>query len=115
MTHCHFLNHEDSGCMHMIKYTCPDGTVQEDYPYRCSTTTALKGTFEGGPGSTDPSTPEPKVDCTSITEQGECLARHCDWDGSVCGGPAGPPAAGQVTAMMSASAAMLASVCLLAV
>ncbi len=118
VTHCHFLNHEDSGCMHMIKYTCPDGTVQEQYPYRCSTTTALKGTFEGGPGSTDPSTPGPQVRCTSIRAEDECLARDCAWDGSVCNSPAGPAepsAAGQVTAMVSASAAMLASLCLLAV
>ena len=116
VTHCHFLNHEDSGCMHMIKYTCPDGTVQKNYPYRCSTTTALKGTFKAGAGSTDPSTPGLQVDCTTFTKKGECLARHCDWDSaqSVCSDDT-PPASGQVTAMMSASAAMLASLCLLAV
>jgi FtsP/CotA-like multicopper oxidase with cupredoxin domain len=94
VTHCHFLNHEDSGCMHMIKYTCPNGTVQEQYPYRCSTTTAVHGTFEGGPGSTDPSSSAAAVICTSITTEDECLARNCPWNDaqSVCNDPDRPAA-----------------------
>ena len=25
VTHCHFLNHEDVGCMRMVEWRCPDG------------------------------------------------------------------------------------------
>ena len=91
VTHCHFLNHEDSGCMHMIEYTCPSGTVQDTYPYRCSTITAVPGTFERLPGSTDPSTPAEVVECRSITDEDECLAKECMWGGakSVCNFPLG--------------------------
>jgi len=82
VTHCHFINHEDSGCMHLIQYTCPNGTVQNTYPYRCSTASALKGTFVGGAGSSDPETPAPSCDSVAIEE--ECIARSCKWDQSGC-------------------------------
>jgi FtsP/CotA-like multicopper oxidase with cupredoxin domain len=84
VTHCHFLNHEDAGCMRLIEYTCPNGTVQDTYPYRCSTAAALKGTFVGGPGSSDPE--DPARSCDSISVEGDCLSRSCRWnpDQSTC-------------------------------
>ena len=96
VTHCHFLNHEDSGCMHLIQYTCPNGTVQEQYPYRCSTIAAVPGTFEKLPGSTDPSDPDELVECSLIKIKDECLAHVCAWDASksVCNSPQNVPASG---------------------
>ena len=49
VTHCHFLQHEDAGCMHMLEYICPQGaTLLQEYPYTCSQPMPVPGTFIKG-------------------------------------------------------------------
>ena len=67
VSHCHFLQHEDAGCMHMMEYTCPPGAeLLEEFPYTCSQPMPVPGTFIKGsetseptPGTVEPSTVEP--------------------------------------------------------
>ena len=64
VAHCHFLQHEDSGCMHMMQYTCPEGAeVLSEMPFTCSESMPVPGTFTKGsevpvPESSTPSEPE---------------------------------------------------------
>ena len=61
VTHCHFLQHEDAGCMHMMEYTCPKGaTLMKEYPYECSQPMPVPGTFTVKGSETSPG-PEPPV------------------------------------------------------
>lgn len=49
VVHCHFLMHEDAGCMHMMQYTCPKGaTVSPNMPFTCSEPMPIPGTFTNG-------------------------------------------------------------------
>lgn len=54
VAHCHFLQHEDAGCMRVLRLSCVDGDVQ---PFDCSPyfTFPVQGTWE----SRLPPTPEP--------------------------------------------------------
>ena len=50
VTHCHFLMHEDAGCMHMMEYTCPkNASVSAEMPFTCSQEMPVPGTFIRGP------------------------------------------------------------------
>lgn len=44
VTHCHFLNHEDTGCMRVVEWRCPDDVSAEG---DCSTEMPVAGTFQG--------------------------------------------------------------------
>jgi FtsP/CotA-like multicopper oxidase with cupredoxin domain len=46
VTHCHFLNHEDSGCMRVINWLCPDGYEVSERG-ECSAEMPVPGTFKG--------------------------------------------------------------------
>lgn len=46
VTHCHFLNHEDSGCMRVINWLCPDGYEVSERG-ECSAEMPVPGTFRG--------------------------------------------------------------------
>lgn len=68
VSHCHFLQHEDAGCMHMMEYTCPPGAeLLQEFPYTCSQPMPVPGTFIKGsetpaeptPGTVEPSAVEP--------------------------------------------------------
>lgn len=49
VTHCHFLMHEDAGCMHMMEYSCPPGAqVSSKMPFICSEPMPVPGTFTKG-------------------------------------------------------------------
>ena len=56
VTHCHFLNHEDAGCMHMMEYSCPEGSTLQGYPYTCSQAMPIPGTFIKSSNVTEAST-----------------------------------------------------------
>ncbi len=45
VTHCHFLNHEDAGCMRMVNWLCPDGYEVTERG-ECSAPMPVPGTFE---------------------------------------------------------------------
>lgn len=46
VVHCHFLNHEDAGCMHVMNYYCPEGaTMLQEEPFTCSQPMPVQGTF----------------------------------------------------------------------
>lgn len=46
VTHCHFLNHEDVGCMRMVEWRCPDGNEVSERG-ECGARMPVPGTFEG--------------------------------------------------------------------
>lgn len=46
VTHCHFLNHEDTGCMRVVNWLCPDGYEVSERGV-CSANMPVPGTFEG--------------------------------------------------------------------
>lgn len=51
VVHCHFLMHEDAGCMHMVNYVCPAGAKKDTMmPFKCHQKLAVPGTFESGGG-----------------------------------------------------------------
>jgi len=45
VAHCHFLNHADAGCMHMLQYTCPDDATVSTNQLICSEPMPVPGTF----------------------------------------------------------------------
>lgn len=56
VVHCHYLMHEDGGCMHVINLVCPEGaTVEQQMPYTCSQEMPVQGTFETRGVSPNPS------------------------------------------------------------
>lgn len=60
VTHCHYLTHEDAGCMHVMHFICPEGAdVEKQMPYECSQTMPVPGTFVTR--SLDPDSEEPNV------------------------------------------------------
>ena len=59
VAHCHFLQHEDAGCMRVMKFSCVPGDVQ---PFDCSPyfSYAVPGTWKSNSSTPSPSpTPKP--------------------------------------------------------
>lgn len=46
--HCHYLQHEDEGCMKIVKWECP-GYPGNYQPADCEFEFPVKGTFPWGP------------------------------------------------------------------
>ena len=43
--HCHSLQHEDTGCMKVIKWVCPNAVGKDVQPKSCSFKYPVQGTF----------------------------------------------------------------------
>ena len=65
VAHCHFLNHADAGCMHMLQYTCPENATVSKNQLICSEPMPVPGTL--------PLRPDPMKNSRTMLLSPPCL------------------------------------------
>eukprot|EP00889_Picochlorum_renovo_P001523 jgi/Picre1/28553/NNA_003955.t1 len=75
VAHCHFLQHEDSGCMHMMQYICPQrADLLQEFPYTCSQPMSVPGTFTRYKGSEAPEPTPGSMPAAVETSSSHCIS-----------------------------------------